>query len=72
MTQNKEAEAIRDLAAKVLGWDREDVDTFSLKMLREMFRDKKSGDGKKVYNAITWGFDPRNPNPIWLGEPKRQ
>lgn len=68
---NKEAEAIRELAAKIMGWDREDVDTFSFQMLKEMLRGKDHPDVERCIKAIDWGLDQTNPHPLWLGEPSR-
>lgn len=58
---NKEAEAIRDLAAKVLGWARKDVDTFSLSALKFIAQPKVHPDTKRLCDAIDnwqreWGL----------------
>ena len=65
--KNEEAEAIRNKAAEILGWEREDVDTFSLRMLREMLQNKEHVDAVKVVKAIDEGLKPNNPHPLWMG-----
>ena len=69
-TENKEAEAIRDLAAEVLGWERSDIDKISFQMIRELVKGGKdtSYQALILVKAIDEGLDPRNPHPLWLGD----
>ena len=69
--RNKEAEAIRDLAADILGWEREDVDAFSFRMLREVLLRRPEETAAECVKAIDWGLDPNNPHPLWVGDPER-
>lgn len=69
---NKEAEAIRELAAKVLGWPIEDVDKVSHRMIQVIIREEakvKGSDAWRLNRAIDWGHHPDNPHPVWLDDP---
>lgn len=58
---NTEAEAIRELACKVLNWRRVDVDKFSLGALAAFARNETHPDSKRLCDAIgnwqrEWGL----------------
>lgn len=58
---NEEAEAIRELACKVLKWPRKDVDTFSLSALKFIAQPRVHPDTKRLCDAIDnwqreWGL----------------
>lgn len=74
---NKEAEAIRELAAKVLGWPEEDVDKISHRMIQVIIRkrpdiNERGSDAWTLNRAIDWGHHPDNPHPVWLDDPVKK
>jgi hypothetical protein len=64
--ENEEAVAIRELAAKILGWDYENTETFSISMLREMVLGKDHPDTKRLIKAIDYAHT--NDPPLWLNK----